>query len=170
MDDFVPPPFGLSSGSAMPRTDLVGAFATGNRLAHCTTLRIEDVMLITNAGAVTALRLRPAVLLVRAPGVLDDVAADIRTELGQAGLFLQREDPPLADVVALMLSGLRGTPWDLWGPEGDTAVRGLEDAAAGDVAVDLGAVATRLRTDLVLADYEEELMGRPASEEQGPAP
>jgi hypothetical protein len=64
-----------------------------------------------------------------------------------------------------MRCGLRGTPWDLWGADERAAVGALERAATGDVDVDLGAVADRLRTDLVIEEYEhgsgavDELLG-----------
>ena len=139
----------------MSSASVVRGFVDGAAEGRSEALRAEGDLLITTGGAITALRLRPAVLLVRAPGVLADPDAEIRPLLTAAGLALQQADPPLADVVALMRAALRGTPWDLWGRGERESVEALERAATGDVDVDLGATAARLHDDLVLADYDE---------------
>ncbi|CAN5389796.1 hypothetical protein BH23ACT9_BH23ACT9_31820 [soil metagenome] len=159
MDDFVPPAYGIPAGPRLDAAPLVAAFASGQDDGHCDTLRVEGDLLVTGTGGVAAIRLAAGAVLVRGRGALVDPAADVRPQLLDAGLRAFQDDPPLADVVALMSCGLRGTPWDLWGRDAQQAVGALERAATGDVGVDLGATADRLHTDLGIADYEDPAWG-----------
>lgn len=159
MDDFVPPAYGLPVGPKRDREDLIRRFLAGSTSGHSTDLRAEGTMLITTQGAVAALRLAADVVLVRGHGLLQEEGADIRAPLQAQGFHVVQEDPVLADVVALMMCGLRGTAWNLWGKADRSAVSALEQAATGDVAVELSATEAVLATDLAIVDFEAQFGG-----------
>lgn len=134
MDDQVLPPFADPTGPRNSDELVVQSFARGLYAGHSARFHVEGIALLVDRMATAALRVGPTTILVRAdlPPDLESARAEVERVLTGEGLCLLDEDTRLAAPVAIQVTGMRMSSWDLWGSDIDEAFARLRAAVIGD--------------------------------------
>jgi hypothetical protein len=134
VDDQVLPPYADPTGPRNTDEAVVQAFARGLYAGHSPRFHVEGIALLVDRMATGALRVGPNTILVRAdlPPDLESARTEVERVLTGEGLCCLDEDTLLAAPVAIQVTGMRMSSWDLWGNDIDEAFARLRAAAMGD--------------------------------------
>ena len=126
MPGVIRPPWGAPTGPELSDAEVVRTFAQGARTGHSGWFHIEDRTLLAERFITVAIRCEPSTLLIR----IDLETGGLTGHLRSAGLFLQVQDPDLATVIGLQVSGHPAAAWDLWGIDRESALSHMRTAAS----------------------------------------
>jgi len=142
LDAGMRPPFGFMPGPNVSDAEVVVQFATtfasAGACVHSNRFYVEGPLLIADGDQTVAMRVAPAVVLVRTD-VPDDIQDDrhrVEHLLSEAGLAMLDEETLWGVPIALQLAGLRISIWDLWGNDLDFAFAAVRTVAIGDESAD----------------------------------